>query len=328
MVCDGAAALPALPGCQIVPSTGFVDGPAKTRNRGLAVARGDFIVFLDADDYLLPRGLENLLRQYRKGIAGYVYGDAYTIEPSEHAQSYAGHSDVTILRPAGEQEPLVFWRRSAPDYSQKDLQSYNIHVVTALVPRYAAIDCGGFDETVDAWEDWTFWIRMAQRGQCGLRIPVPIFVYRVYEGDRMRRFYNGDRSHMQTIWDKYRDESGVIPMANCCGGDPSLSKIAGDAIAGMTDPQGLAVGRGLVRVRYLGDERGSVPYEITRGRIIRLGNNASNRFADVTADEYGWLQSHGVAIEVVPPLDDPIAPPKPLRPILTDDDVAVSVLRP
>jgi hypothetical protein len=34
----------------------------------------------DADDYLLPRTVEHLLREYSTGRHGYIYGDSYTVE--------------------------------------------------------------------------------------------------------------------------------------------------------------------------------------------------------------------------------------------------------
>ena len=37
-------------------------GPGGTRNKGLQVSRGEYVFFLDADDLILPDGLENLFR--------------------------------------------------------------------------------------------------------------------------------------------------------------------------------------------------------------------------------------------------------------------------
>jgi glycosyltransferase involved in cell wall biosynthesis len=55
-------------------------GVAAARNRGLSESNGDFIVFLDADDRLLPRALENgvaSLREHRD--AAFVYGSVELI---------------------------------------------------------------------------------------------------------------------------------------------------------------------------------------------------------------------------------------------------------
>lgn len=37
-------------------------GPASARNKGIVEARGTYIMFVDADDYLLPNGIERLLK--------------------------------------------------------------------------------------------------------------------------------------------------------------------------------------------------------------------------------------------------------------------------
>ena len=76
IACDGGADPGVLPGVTILPSDGERRGPAHTRNRALAHARGAFILPLDADDYLLPNAVAHLLRAYATGQHGYIYGDA------------------------------------------------------------------------------------------------------------------------------------------------------------------------------------------------------------------------------------------------------------
>lgn len=310
IACDGGAEVAPMAGnVTILPSDGERRGPAHTRNRALARAHGLFTLPLDADDYLLPRAVESLLTEYSRGLHGYVYGDAYTLER-------AGHHIY----------------RSAPDYVQSHMARYNIHVVTALTPTKHWRAVGGWDERVDAWEDWTGHLRLAIAGICGYRLPQPILTYRVYEGDRMTRFYGGAPELMERVWALYRNQEGQIPMGKCCGGDGSLAQLAANAVADAPLPDAAPMVGDLVRVEYIGDDRGSQTWEHPWGTQIRLGNNAIDRFKDLTLDQVEFLKSIGVPIRVVPLFDKP-DPPAPLpileqADVLTPDAQTVKALRP
>ena len=295
IACDGGADVAAMDGVTILRSDGERHGPAAARNRALAAARGSFILPLDADDYLLPHAVETLLREYGRGGHGYVYGDAYTQERDGR-----------------------FIYRSAPDYVQEHMARYNIHVVTALTPTTHWRAVGGWDERVDAWEDWTGHLRLAMAGVCGHRVPQPVLTYRVYEGDRMQRFYGGAPEHMEAVWRLYRTAAGDTPMASCCGGDGPLVDAAARAALGAPLPDAAPMTGNLVRVEYIGADRGAQTWEYPFGVAIRLGNNAIDRYKDVTPEQAQWLLDHGVPVRVVPIFDNP-DPPRPL-PILTARD--------
>jgi len=307
VVGDGESVIEPMPLVTVIPSTGERRGPAHTRNRGIDLAQGYFITFLDADDYLQPRGLEHLLRAYATGRYGYIYGNTFTVEQNG-----------------------AYTLRGAPDYVQRDMAHYNIHVITTLIPAYQVRQVGGMDERVDAWEDWAFHLRLAIAGICGYRVDEPIFVYRVFEGDRMTVF-NKDHSTMEPVWALYRNEQGVIPMAGCCGGDATLAQVAGLAVEGVAAPPAVAIEGNKVRVKYVGEERNSTPFDFGRGDPIRLGANPTHRYADVTPEQAAWLAER-IPIIVVPQADPPVAPPPPL-PILRPSDVltpdgGAAVLRP
>lgn len=307
LAADGAAEIAPMAGVTIIPSPGQQTGPAATRNRALELATGTFTTFLDADDYLLPRGLEHLLRAYSSGQHGYVYGNAYTFERDGS-----------------------YMLRGAPDYNQLDFAKYNLHVITTLIPTAKIRSVGGLDEGVDAWEDWALHIRYAQAGICGYRTDQPIFVYRVYEGDRMQRFYGGDPELMVKVRQRYIDSEGVIRMAQCCGGDATAAQLAALGIAGAPAPEPIGVGEGLVRVKYVGESTGAIPFDFGH-KVIRLGANPTHRYADVTAQEAAWLAER-IEIQIVPKTDPPVPPPQPL-PILQPTDVltpesAKAALRP
>jgi hypothetical protein len=122
-------------------------------------------------------------------------------------------------------------------------------------------------------------------------------------------------------------------MSSCCGGDADLAGIARDAAMGAPFPEAAQMEGGKVRVEYLGDEKGSQTFDYPdRTNAIRLGNNAIDRYKDVTRDQADWLIEHGIPVRVIPVFDGP-EPPSPLpilRPtdVLTPDAAATKVLRP
>lgn len=323
IACDGGAVVAPMAGVTILPSDGERRGPAWARNRALEQARGLFILPLDADDYLLPNSVANLLRAYSRGIYGYVYGDAYTLERDGR-----------------------YLLRSAPNYVQKTytdeigqrhggMDAFNIHVVTALTPTHHWRAVGGWDERVDAWEDWTGHLRLAIAGVCGYHLPQPVLTYRVYEGDRMQRFYGGAPELMEAVWALYRNKEGRIDMASCCGGDAGLAALAQQALAGAPLTDAAPMAGGLVRVEYIGEDRGSQtwkdPFNPSWVIPVRLGNNAIDRYQDVTLEQAAWLKEHNVPIRVVPLFDGPQAPePAPIlqeQHVLTPD-ATTKALRP
>ena len=219
----------------------------------------------------------------------------------------------------------MWMRRAAPDYSQKEMTTHNIHVITTLIPTRQVRQVGGMDERVDAWEDWAFHLRLAQAGICGYRTDQPVFVYRVHEGDRMKRFYT-DRSEMDKVWALYRNEQGVIPMTACCGGDATLAQVAGMAIEGAPAPPAVSVGNNMVRVKYVGEDKNSTPFDFGHGDPIRLGANAMHRYANVSVEQAAWLAAR-IPIIVVPEADPAVAPPPPL-PVVAKPNEPVQALRP
>jgi hypothetical protein len=323
VACDGGAAVGALPGVTVLPGDGQRHGPAWARNRALEQARGLFILPLDADDYLLPNAVANLLREYSRGTHGYIYGDAYTLEREGH-----------------------YLLRNAPGYVQKThtdamgmrhggMDAFNIHVITALTPTHHWRAVGGWDERVDAWEDWAGHLRLAIAGVCGYRLPVPVLTYRVYEGERMQQFYGGAPEHMERVWALYRNTQGDIPMASCCGGDAGLAALAQQAVQGAPQASARAMGEGKIRIEYIGKERGSQywknPFDPSWGEPIPLGDNGMARYANVTVEQAAWLAER-VPIRVVPNFDNPDAP-EPLAPILQEQhvltpDATTKALRP
>lgn len=132
-------------------------GAGYARNAGLRIARGDYVVFLDADDKLEPRFIEETLLTAQTANR-YVYTDWYDDSRNSH------HAD---------------------NYSQEKIfTKTSIHAVTVLIKKDWVDAVGGFDETLPAWEDTDLFMKLAKAGYCGMRCAKPLFEYNYSTGAR------------------------------------------------------------------------------------------------------------------------------------------------
>jgi len=67
------------------------------------------------------------------------------------------------------------------------------HPVSVLMNRVCAQKLM-FDETLESWEDWEFYLRAASQGICGVRLPEPLLIYRMDSGQRRMKILNPDGS--------------------------------------------------------------------------------------------------------------------------------------
>jgi glycosyltransferase involved in cell wall biosynthesis len=143
-------------------------GLPAARNRGAAAAEGEYLVFLDADDWIRPSfvtALHEALRAEEAAARGEEVSHAYC------------------------QEELVelgtgIWK--VPEWDPLLLMITNLHPVTALVRRRCFEAVGGFDETMTGgYEDWDLWLRFAERRWRGVRVREPLFVWRRHSPSTM-----------------------------------------------------------------------------------------------------------------------------------------------
>jgi glycosyltransferase involved in cell wall biosynthesis len=141
-------------------------GVSAARNRGLAEVDSPFVVFLDADDRLLPDSLERFVSALEANpVLTAVYGEGRLIDESGAPLAVAGAPR--------------FNRRPSGDVLESLLRRNFILSGGALCARTARIrDAGSFREDLRLHEDWEYWCRLAQTGPFQYLGPEPVFEYR------------------------------------------------------------------------------------------------------------------------------------------------------
>ncbi len=71
------------------------EGPAVARNRGLDVAKGEFVTFVDADDYLIPNGYKYLLENFAESDIDILSYWTTTIDDYILKHDYREKGDVS-----------------------------------------------------------------------------------------------------------------------------------------------------------------------------------------------------------------------------------------
>lgn len=123
-------------------------GVSVARNAGAKAAAGRLLVFLDADDVLLPNALADFRdAAVRQPEAGVYYGRVRKVDAQLRLISEADHRSF-------DDDPLaamtVFCQIMTPG--------------AAAIQKKAIERVGGFDPGIPTAQDWDLWIRLAEHG--------------------------------------------------------------------------------------------------------------------------------------------------------------------
>jgi len=122
-------------------------GVAAARNRGMREARGELLVFLDADDRLLPEAVEIGMAALAKR-PGIAFAAGMSRDIGE---------DGRVVREA--RQPLV-----TQDHYARLLEDCFIWSGSSVLYRRSAIEAvGGFNEALDAGDDYELYLNVARR---------------------------------------------------------------------------------------------------------------------------------------------------------------------
>lgn len=145
-------------------------GVSVARNTGAHAADTPYILFLDADDLLLPMALERLASAIDTNGARVAYGDAYAID----AEGKRLSNSPMGYRPPGS-NPL------------RSLCAGTLFAGCALMDRSLMQEAGGYSPGVSHAEDYDLQFRLASRAKFTM-VPEPIMEYRINPDSATRNY--------------------------------------------------------------------------------------------------------------------------------------------
>lgn len=158
-------------------------GVSAARNRGVASARGDWIAFLDSDDYWLAGKLAAQVQFFLKNpdiricqTEEFWIRKGKRVNPGRRHQKKAG---------------MIF---------EDSLRLCLISPSAVMMHRSLFEEHGGFNEDLPACEDYDLWLRVTSREQVGL-IKTPLIVKRGGHPDQLSAAPGLDRFRIHSIAD-------------------------------------------------------------------------------------------------------------------------------
>lgn len=157
-------------------------GVSRARNVGMALARGDLIAFLDADDIWFPGKLQTQVAYFdQHPDVGVVFGQ-FIRWP---ALPEGGFAPAASLMQDACQFTHMDPERSGWLYTRL-LDGLLVGMNTAVVRRSVYEAIGGFNEAMRQGEDYDFWLKASRVAEMH-SLDGPVALYRIHGASAMHR---------------------------------------------------------------------------------------------------------------------------------------------
>lgn len=143
-------------------------GAQAARNRGLDLATGDCVLFLDDDDVIAEGGIAPLISELEKDPSlSYVYGQ--------------------VIKADAELEPIKRFGPIGSKFSSsaRDIAGYHWSVMAAIYRRDYLKKVGSWNESLTGSQDWEYQARVKMAGGKGKYIEHVVACWRDHSGPRV-----------------------------------------------------------------------------------------------------------------------------------------------
>ncbi|HMN42967.1 MAG TPA: glycosyltransferase [Povalibacter sp.] len=144
-------------------------GQAVAKNHGARLGSGEYVAFLDADDFWTPDKLDKQLPLFALPRVGVVYAGCQRVDET------------------GQRLPRGDWNPHSGKVTGELLLENFVPYVTAVVRHEAFDKVGGFDESLGMGIDWDLWLRMSVEHEFAYVEDV-LTMYRVWPGQMSNKY--------------------------------------------------------------------------------------------------------------------------------------------